>query len=416
MTYNQAIEIINSKIFCKKKPNFSEILKVLEKFGNPQNKLKYVHIAGTNGKGTTSSYVASVLKKANYKVGLFTSPFIIKFTERFKINDTEISEKELIEEVELIEQIIGNNYELSFFEYITVIAFNWFSKQNCDIVVLEVGLGGKLDSTNIIEKSLVSAICTIGFDHTEMLGNTLSAIAEQKAGIIKQNGDVVLYPSLEKEAFLSIEKIAKIQNTNIKIASNNIEIIEEKIGYSKCKIDNHKVDIPFTGYHQILNCSLALSIIEKLVEKGFDISEENIKAGIKNAKLNGRIEIISTNPLIILDGGHNSECALALRKTIEKHLQDKKITAVIGMSSDKDYNEYLKILSPCFGKIIATKPISHRALDEKILSKTAEKYCQKVVTQANLQKAIELAISDENEVKIICGSLYLVGDVLAYFA
>ena len=408
MNYEKSLEIIYSKILYKKKDDFSNLKKALLLFSNPHNKLKYVHIAGTNGKGTTSSYVASCLKEAGYKVGLFTSPFVEKFTERFKINSQEISEIELAEQLEKIENTLGSGYDLSFFEYITLIAFNWFLEQNCDIVVLEVGMGGRLDATNIIEKSLVSAICSISLDHTNFLGNSLSEIAREKSGIIKENSNLVIYPEQKKEALDKILEIASEKSANIFVASKDIKIVSESLKGTVFEIENTQIEILFTGYHQVLNASTAFSIIKILNRNGFTINEKSLKNGFKKAKISARQELICENPIIMLDGGHNPDCANALSNVIEKHLKNKKITAIIGMMSDKDCYDYIKIISKKVSTIITVDVDNEKAYKKEYLLEIAQKYCQNS-SCSDINTAIINSL--ESDVIIICGSMYLMSGI-----
>ncbi len=406
--YEKAIEIINSKTKFVKNPNLSGIKNMLGLLSNPQDKLKFIHVAGTNGKGTTCTLVSSVLRKAGYKVGLFTSPFVENFTERFKINDVEITENELVEQINLLEEV-NESAQLSYFEYITALAFNYFYQNNCDVVVLEVGMGGKFDATNVIECPLVAAICSISFDHTQILGNTLKEIAHRKAGIIKQNSDVVLYPVQDNSVLEVINEVCAEKNARLNIASTDFKIIKEDLKGSEILIENEVINIPFSGYHQILNSCVAYEIIKLLKQKNYKISLENIKKGFLEAKIYARTELVCENPAIILDGSHNPDGAKALKYLIDKHLSNREITAIIGMMSDKDCDEYLKIIAPSCSRIITTKPQIQKAIDENILAEKARVYCDNVESFESVKKAIEQAIALKKPI-IICGSLYLMGE------
>ncbi len=406
MTYLEIVDKINSISNVGLSPSLKRIEEILRVLGNPHKKLKFVHVAGTNGKGTTASFIATVLQKAGYKTGLFTSPYIENFTERFKIDGEEIEQDKLINLYKYLNEKIKSNY--TQFDFITALSLLWFAQNNCEIVVLEVGLGGRFDATNIIENPLVSIICSISLDHTQILGDTVEKIAFEKAGIIKDNSTLVLYPKQEKSVINVITNVCKEKNTALKIPSTDVEIIKTSLLGTVFKIDECLYEIPFSGVHQVFNALTALKALEEIILKGYKISRQNIIDGFKETKITARIELISENPLIILDGGHNEDGAKALANLLRTQLSNKKITAIVGMVTDKDSEKFFEILAPLFSEIILTRLDNPRSCCEFELEKLAKKYCQNTKSAPNIHSAINLAT--KFEALVVCGSLFLAGE------
>lgn len=409
MIYQEVVEKIHSIGKFGVEPSLERIELILNNLGNPQDKLKFVHIAGTNGKGTTASYIASCLKTAGYKTGLYTSPYVEKFTERFQINSSMISEKALVDIFEKVENASDCLEKFSQFEFITAMAMLWFAREKCDIVVLEVGLGGRFDATNVIKTPLLEIITSISLDHTAVLGNSVEEIAFEKAGIIKNNSQVVLYPIQEKSVFSVVEKICEQTNSSLTIPNCKVELIEENLSGSSFVFENKVFSIPFSGTHQIYNAITAYKAIEILQKKSFVLTDEQIQMGFKNTQIPARIELISQKPVVILDGGHNEGCSLALKNLLEQHLNNKKITAIIAMMSDKDSEIYLENLVPLFEKIVCVKLQNPRALSEKELAKKAKMHCFDVLVAENVEEALAKAKGFES--LVVCGSLFLAGEI-----
>lgn len=418
MNYNEALNFIHSRDRFGSRPGMERIEALCNAFGNPQDKLKFVHVAGTNGKGSTCHMIASVLKESGYKVGLFTSPFVVDFRERIQINGEMIPENDLAEVISevkpVVEKLSKEGIEPTEFEIITVTAFLYFLKQSCDIVVLEVGLGGLLDSTNIIKKSEVSVITSISLDHTKILGDTLLKIAEQKCGIFKEGGNVVGYPQPDFAVERFIRDKAKEKNCNYYPHElSKIRLVREEIDGSTVIYAGCSFKIPLTGKHQLYNFATAVAAINVLKQNGWNITYKSLIDGISNVKVPARTEIVSHSPLTIIDGGHNAEGVDALCNTLVKFCANRKIIAVFGMMRDKDYGYAVKRLAPLCERIYTTEASNPRTLDAKSLAKEAKQYCKKVKPEPNPEKAVNKALkkAKDDDVVLVCGSLYLASDV-----
>lgn len=418
MNYTEALNYIHSRAVFGMHPGMERITALCDALGNPQDKMKYVHVAGTNGKGSTSTMIAEVLKAAGYKTGLFTSPYIIDFRERIQINSEMIPEADFAEIITQIKPIVENldskGIQPTEFEIITAAAFVYFLNNSCDIVVLEVGLGGTLDSTNIIKQSEVSVICSISMDHTNILGDTLMEIAEHKCGIFKEGGRVVGYPQPDFAIERYVKEQAKKMNCSYMHSElGKIRLLREEIDGSTIIYAGCTFKIPLTGKHQIYNFSTAIAAINTLKQNGWDISMQQMITGISNLKMPARTEIISRNPLTIIDGGHNAEGVDALCLTLKTHCKGKNIIAVFGMMKDKDYTYCVKNLAPLCARIYTTTPSNPRALPAKELASAVKPYCKKVKAVEDCAKAYEKAQkkTGPDDVILVCGSLYLASDI-----
>lgn len=415
MNYRDVINKINSFSNRGIKPGLERIEYLLSKLSNPQDELKIIHIAGTNGKGSVCSMLSSILTSANFKVGLFKSPHIINFRERFQINNKMISEKDICMTFNKICPIIiemeKNNVLITQFELITAMAVLWFKEQKCDIVILETGLGGRLDSTNVIKNTLISAITSISMDHMNILGNTLPEIAKEKVGIIKENSYVVTTNN-QKSQVLDIIKQASIEKNSklIVVDISNFKKIKSDLNGSLVSYEGNVYHLTLLGNHQIENFSIVVGIIEVMNKLGFSINEKNISNGLQNIFHPARLEILNHNPLIILDGAHNVDGALSVAEFIRENLNNKKIIAIIGMLKDKDYKSCIKILAPLFKMIIFTKIKNNpRALEPVILKNECLNLCNDLIIKENSKKALQFSKekANVNDVIFICGSLYL---------
>ena len=336
MNYEQAIEFIHSTYKFGSKLGLDRIKRLMELLDNPQNSYKIIHVAGTNGKGSTCSLIHDVLMDAGYKTGLFISPYLEEFTERIQINKNHIDKESLSRITSLLKDkidiMISEGYDHpTEFEVVTAIGFKYFQEQNIDFLVLEVGLGGRFDATNVINKPLVSVITSISYDHMEQLGDTLEKIAFEKSGIIKDSSNVVIYPQSENITSV-IKDVAINKNATIYEASpQNIEKVKSDITgqwfkYLKNDVFNlPELKINLLGSHQILNALTALLALEIIKSEGYIIRNENIKNGFLNCRFPGRFEIINKNPLIILDGGHNIDGINQFVKTVKEYFLNKKI-------------------------------------------------------------------------------------------
>lgn len=418
MTYEQAIDYVNSFLQFGIKPGLERIKFLLEMLGNPQKKLKFIHVAGTNGKGSTCTFISSILKASGLNTGLFISPFVLDFRERFQINGNMISKDEFVDILEYIipfvKKMPKNGNKLTEFELITVIALVWFERKNCDVVVLEVGLGGRLDATNVIDDALVSVITSISYDHMNILGTTISEIATEKAGILKPNGTLVLYPKQDEEAFLTVKNIAENLKNKIIIPDlNSLSNVKFDLSGTAFTYMNETFEIKLLGEHQIYNAITAISAMREIANLGLKISDKNIKSGLMNAKFYSRLEIISKKPLVILDGAHNLDGAKALAEAIELYLSKKRVVAIVGMLKDKEVSKVLRVVAPLVSEFIVVHPDNPRAMDKFELNEMVKCFNAKIAVAEDLPSAVELAFNklDDDSVLLVFGSLYLASQI-----
>lgn len=424
MNYQEALDYIHGTYRFGSKLGLENIKCLLSLLGDPHKKLKVIHVAGTNGKGSTCSYIHSILKEAGYSVGLYTSPYLEEFTERMRINGENIPKDKLANITaivkEKIEQMVeeGKNHPTEF-EVVTATAFYYYAQENVDFVVLEVGLGGRLDATNVVENPLLSVITPIGLEHTEYLGDTLDKIAFEKGGIIKENSIVLSYPQ-ENEVVNVFENICKERNSKFfSINFDNLYIhksdVKEQTFSTNILGNNYNnLKIKLVGVHQVYNACMAIGVIEILKQhRNIHISDEAILNGLSNTKWPGRFEVLKENPLIIIDGAHNTHGAAALKKSIESLLKDYKITFVIGMLKDKDVHGVLKDIIPLMNKIVATTPNNPRAMKAKDLAYKLEEFEKEVYADENIKDALNMAVkvTKPNEAIVVAGSLYMIGEV-----
>lgn len=423
MNYDEALEYIHGTLKFGSKLGLHNIGALLGLMGEPHKKLKYVHIAGTNGKGSTSAFISSILKEAGYRTGLFTSPFIQRFTERIRIGDEEISPVELAEITSFVKSCVdrmitmGESHPTEF-EIVTAIAFEYFYRKKCDIVVLEVGLGGRFDSTNIIDTPELAVIATINYDHTDRLGKTLPEIAFEKAGIIKPGGDVVIYGQGREveRVFENVcaERGAKLTRTDFS------GIILHDFGIDGQTFSFERYDglrIKLLGRHQARNAALAVKSAEILMRKGFGISEATLGRGLKKAKWPGRLEVLLRDPVVLIDGAHNPEAAAVLKNVMDEYFPGRPVTFIMGVLKDKDYLEMMKIALPGCKRMFAVNARSPKALPEDILAKAAAGYCKNVQISDTIEGAVRISIESAEPGEIICafGSLYYIGIIRGMF-
>ena len=416
LTAEEAVEYIHSITWLGSKPGLERTLELLSIMGNPQDSLKFVHIAGTNGKGSTAAMTASVLQKAGYKVGLFTSPCIYKFNERIQVNGNHISDQDLADVTNFVRPLAASMADHpTEFELVSCIGFEYFKRQNCDIVVLEVGMGGALDSTNVIKVPEVAVITNIGLDHTDFLGNTLEEIAETKAGIIKEGGDAVLYPG-EEAVESVIERLCAERNVRLKKADfGRIELLSHSLKGQRFTYNGNTYDLPLLGVHQLHNAAMVLTILETLQEKGYAISQEHIYEGIKNVSWPGRFDIAREDPLFIIDGGHNPQCIEALAKNIKDYLTDRKVIALTGVLADKDYARMYQPVMPFIEEFVCITPPTPRKLDATLLAQYLMETGAKATPCETIADGVKTALEKAGkEGVVLCfGSLYSIGDIRA---
>ncbi len=415
MNINEVLDYIHSVCWKGMMPGLGRTLELLEKMGNPHKDLKFVHIAGTNGKGSTAAMTASILRKAGYRTALYTSPYIYQFGERMQVDGELIPDDELIEITEYIKPLADTMAETpTEFELITCIAFEFFKRRKCDIVVLEVGLGGLLDATNVIPCPEVAVITNIGLDHTDILGNTLEEIAFNKAGIIKENGHAVIYrgtPGVEAV----FENTCREKNTQLKKANfEGLKLKSHDLFEQVFDCGDYKdLHLPLLGDHQLHNAAVVLAVAETLQEIGWKISKENIYDGIRDVSWPGRFDIVCRDPLFIIDGGHNPQCLEALVKNIQDYLTDRRVIALTGVLADKDYGDMYKPVMPYIEQFVCVTPPNPRRLIATELAAHLQNVGAKAVAcetiPEGVKKAMELAGTDG--VVLCFGSLYTIGDI-----
>ncbi len=414
MNSTEAIEYIHSRLKFGINPGMERIEALCAELGNPQDDLKFIHVAGTNGKGSTSTMIASALTSAGYKTGLFTSPYVIDFRERIQIDSEMISPDDLAKTVEEVkaacERIEKNGIVPTEFETITAAAFLFFKNSACDVVVLEVGLGGLLDSTNIIKTPLVSVITSVSMDHTAVLGTTIEKIAAQKSGIIKPGGVTVMYPEQHPLSETVIRQTAKAQNNRLVVPElRDCDIVDESVTGTEVIFDGLCLHIPFAGRHMVKN---AVTAVCALRECGLEISDRHIADGIAKAVMPARMEVLGGGR-VVLDGGHNEGCAVALKEFVKKFIPGRK-TAVCALMGDKDCETYLKITAPMFNKMYLTAPENPRSMRPEDLCSLARKYCDDCTAVPLPLEACRAALEDlkaNGGTLIVCGSFYLAGEV-----
>ncbi|MBW8381804.1 MAG: bifunctional folylpolyglutamate synthase/dihydrofolate synthase, partial [Youngiibacter sp.] len=363
----EALQYIKDSLKFGSILGLDRIERLLERMDNPHRKLKYVHVAGTNGKGSTVAFISSILMAAGYRVGTYTSPSIERFNERIRVNGEDIENEAL---ASIITDIKGHIDDMvskgeenpTEFEITTALAFQYFLDKECDIVVLEVGLGGRLDSTNVIESPEVCVITTIDFDHMEILGNTLPLIASEKAGIIKAGSDVILYPQSEEaeDVILSkadslVARVRKADFDSIHILSS--DVFSQTFNYKGMQA----LTIRLAGLHQTRNATVAIEAALLLSEKGWAIDEYAIRRGLDSARWPGRFELLCEEPIFIADGAHNSQGVAMLRKNLEQLFPDRKITFIMGVLADKDYAEMVSEIAPIAQRFITVDVDNKRA-------------------------------------------------------
>ncbi len=402
------------------------ILNILKFLNNPHKNYKTVHIAGTNGKGSTATYIASILRKAGFKTGIYTSPHLIKFNERICINTEQISNEDVVKTYEAVNAVDIGKRKATFFEIATAMAFYHFSKENVDIAVMETGMGGRYDATNII-KPEVSVITNLSIEHTDYLGNTIKALAGEKGGIIKQNTPVITGVS-QPSGIEVINRISKEKKASLYSLKKNFAIRKNPgrltYAYKGIGLDIKDLVIPLPGDHQKENVSLAIAACELLfkklskTDKNVKLTRDLVKQGLGIAKWPGRLENVMEKPLVIIDGAHNKKAAQVLGRHLEKTLDGKKLTLVIGILDDKPYEEMLSSLVPCADSIIITKAKIDRSLDPPVLKDAVKKFGKKKVTIIeDVKEAVEHAVSSTsaNDAVCIAGSLYVAGEAKEKF-
>jgi len=401
------------------KLGLSTIRRILKDLGNPQDNFSCIHVAGTNGKGSVASALASILKASGYKTGLYTSPHLVRFNERITIGNRPISNNHVVESYKAVKGAHHGNREPTFFEFTTAMAFYEFGRQKVDWAVIETGMGGRLDATNIIKPAL-SIITNISVEHREYLGNTIAQIAGEKGGIIKGHTPVVTGIK-QKRAVSVVKEIAQKKSAPVFRHGGDFKVRRTRSGsFTYFGMDNtwRNLQTGLLGNYQVDNAALVLAACEVLNKKKVDISLKNIQDGLTNNSWPGRLEIVSKNPFILLDGAHNLIAARNLAKYLSDNLSNRNITLVIGILDDKPYKAMLKTLLPICQRAIITYPTIDRALAPEKLSAVSESLISNIKIIPDVGQAVKYAIKTAlpDDAVCIAGSLYLVGEAKAALA
>ena len=422
MTYETALEKIHSLLTFGSRPGLDRMRELLRRLGDPQDRLRYIHVAGTNGKGSTCAVLSAVLTAAGYKTGLFISPYITDFRERIQINNEMISKETLAAAVEetfpVLEQLRGEGIIITEFEYVNALEFVIHANAGCDVVVLETGMGGLLDCTNVIKPPLCAVITAIGLDHTAILGGTIEKIAAQKCGILK-SGSAAVTSKQEQAAMRVIEATAaELQIPLIKAEELPVEVLEMSLAGSRFRLEGEEYFLSLSGAHQIENACSALSALFYLRNKGeLRFTNEHVREGLRRATNPARLELLGTDPVVLLDGAHNPNGIAALEKAIEHFLPNVPVTCVMGMLADKDIDSSIALLKGLFCRVYTVPVNNPRALDSPSLAEKFRAVYDDVTAFDDVKAAFDKAVQTakaENGAVLICGSLYLAGEIRPY--
>ena len=416
MTYNEALNYIHSVSWKGSRPGLERTTELLQKMGNPQDSLKFIHVAGTNGKGSFCSMTANILKEAGYRVGLYTSPFVLRFNERMKINGEDIPDTELAKITEYVRPFADSMTDSpTEFELITAIAFEYFYRHKCDIVVLECGMGGRLDSTNIIKDPILSVVTGISFDHTAFLGDTIPAIAREKAGIIKENRPVLFCSDNPEAAEVIKTKADECGSKYFEVDRSLFVLKNTSLDGSIFDFGEYKdVKIPLLGSYQPHNACNVLTAVNILKKQGVEIPDKAIYNGLDTVEWKARFEKLCDCPTIISDGGHNPEGIDAAIESVKLYFADKKVIIVTGVMADKDYQYMARKMSEVASFAFTVTPDNPRALSAKDFSDVFESLGVSATPCESVDEAITLAKQkaiEENKPIICLGSLYMYCEV-----
>ena len=418
MDYKEALEYINGVSWLGTKPGLTRVTALLEKLGRPQNALKFIHIAGTNGKGSCAAMLSSVMKCCGYRTGLFTSPYLARFNERMQINGKPIGDEALAEVVARVKPAADAMEDHpTEFEMMTAAAFLWFQQEKCDIVVLETGLGGRLDATNVIAAPEAAVIMNIGLDHTQILGDTVEKIAAEKAGIIKPGCDCVLYRQQESVMDVVRERCAAL-DASLRIADfDQIRSEFDSLYGQSFAYKGELYALPLLGRHQLKNAATALEVVEVLRAKGWKLEQSDVEHGIYAVSWPGRFELIHDDPLFVVDGGHNPQCAETVVDNLMNYFSENHRVLLVGMLADKDVEGTLAILDRAADEYVCITPESERALPAEELAKKLEKYGKRITVCPAIPDAVGAACDAAGDGGMVCavGSLYSVGAIRACF-
>ncbi len=422
-----ALRYIHSLGRFSGEPGLHRIRALCAALGDPQKKLRFVHIAGTNGKGSIASMIASVLRASGYRAGLYTSPYLVRFNERIRVDGKMIPDNELSHVANRVAEACGSlslpeNESIGEFEFTTAMAFLYFLETECDIVVLETGLGGRFDATNVISSPEACVISPVSFDHTEVLGDTIEKIAFEKSGIIKKGTVVVCAPDQPQPVLDTVKSACLKAGASFYGGHASYSGYESSAGYKllRCDINGsaflyngQAYSVAMPGFHQVKNALTALRAVEALRRRGWDIPVPAAALGLARARVSGRLERVRVSPMVFLDGAHNIGGTEALGRFIDDMLKMRRVNIVMGMMRDKDYETCIRNMAKRADVFCACSPENNpRALPAQTIAAIAERHCKEVYDCGDAGKALKLALGNAgaNDCVLVCGSLYLIGE------
>ena len=417
MEYEESLEYIANFPRFKKEPSLNEMKMLLAELGDPQNKLRSINVAGTNGKGSTVAMLSSVLSTAGYKTGRYISPYVLEFRERMMINGKMIGKKRLAKIVGTVKEkadaLLEKGVMLNAFEITTACAMLWFAEEECDFVVLEAGLGGRFDATNTVPEPILQIITAVGLDHTEQLGDTIAKITAEKCGILRPGCTLLTSPGQKQEALtVMLNKCAELDATFVTGAAGKAKIVFCDASGMDVLVGKTELSLSLGGTHQINNLLTVYSAVSILREKHYVIKDEHLVEGVSATRFPARFELCSKEPMVILDGAHNPQAAKALAANVKEFLPEKR-TLLCGMMADKDCESVMAEIAPCFEHVITVPVDNPRMIFPEELAKIAEKYCGNVEARQNAKETLAEVLEDlkDDEALVVAGSLYLAAEL-----
>ncbi len=418
MNYGDCIDYIHSLRWRGSKDGLLRIGELLSLMGDPQDRLRFVHVAGTNGKGSVCAMLESVLRAAGYRTGLYISPYISRFNERMQVNAEPIDDGTLCEITEYVRGFAEKMAVLpSEFEFVCAAAMEYFAREGCDIVVLEVGMGGRFDATNIIKNPEVSVITPIGLDHTKYLGDTVEKIAFEKCGIIKR-GRPAVFGGEPASVVGVVREVCRERESELHLCGfGGIEEVSHDLSAQRFRYEGREYEIHLLGAHQQRNAALVVETVGVLKKEGMHIPDGALAAGLARARWPGRFEVLSLEPPVVVDGAHNAHGFAAALKAAEDYLGGREITAVVGVLADKNYHDELGLLGPAVSRFVATEPDTPRALACGELARILEGFGKPVEVEKSPARAVKCAAAScgKRGAVLALGSLYTVGEIRRAF-
>lgn len=414
MEIKEALDYVNGTRWRGAEASLRRIRELMSLLGDPQKKLRFVHIAGTNGKGSCAAMTASVLRACGYRTGLYTSPYLYRFNERMQVNGEMIEDEALCRRISAVRDKAEKMDEHpTEFELMTAAAMLYFLEEKCDIVVLEVGLGGRFDATNVVDTPECSVIMNIGLDHTAILGGTVEEIAAEKAGIIKKNCPCVLYEQEKSVMDVVAERCRELDAPLTTADFSAIEPVFDSLEGQAFQYKGAMYALPLLGAHQLRNAAVVLETVGVLRARGWRLEDGDVEHGLYATSWPGRFELCAEEPDFIVDGGHNPQCAETVAENLMHYFPDNKRVLLIGVLRDKDYEKMTEILAPCADEFVTVAPDSPRALSAEELAGVLSRFSKPVTPCASVAEAVDTAKELAGEDGMVCasGSLYLVGSV-----